>query len=529
MPIGETVELPPFVVTKIADGPGWRYAAIPGFEIISQCSDHQTRAVVDALWRGPQLMLPEELRAKFSVPTIVVLFNQPPSRDFPQALGLAKKNRETERHWTNVIKRSIDDRESFALNLWGRDFKYSASFRFDVRTLLLRRTPAVPSWLLQGLFGEYGIYREGAYWDPAEHQKRVHVALWWSFTELNQLKMMEQERVEKNKRLSEREKKRSLFSQAEAYYLSNKPPAGPSPVVSFIPELATIFDTPNPQDGSSEPHRRASTVALFVRWGAFSPDDAIREQFWRFIQRALVEPVTESMFMECFGLSYAEVRDRLSWFLPYALEKQASAPVEITGTPAYELRDATHGEFARMIGEWQRIEARVLGPQYPELAKTYREQAEKTFEKAFTFKNAQKNPRILASMGLLAVESQKLARGHELLEAAILNGVEDPSVLLETARLRWAAQMTDEKGTLSPEDSESIAELLLKAERQKPAMPSVYLLLAKLAADAKSAPPSHVAALERGLVAFPRNAEMQHRLKAALVLSHAQPGTAESK
>ena len=48
-------------------------------------------------------------------------------------------------HWTNVIKRTQPDREGFCINLQGRYFTSSSTFRFDLRTLLALRTPPAPS------------------------------------------------------------------------------------------------------------------------------------------------------------------------------------------------------------------------------------------------------------------------------------------------------------------------------------------------------------------------------------------------
>ena len=38
-----TVVLPPFIVEDASKGPPWRYAQMPGFEILSRCDDGTTR------------------------------------------------------------------------------------------------------------------------------------------------------------------------------------------------------------------------------------------------------------------------------------------------------------------------------------------------------------------------------------------------------------------------------------------------------------------------------------------------------
>jgi hypothetical protein len=140
------VELPPFVITESpVSEKAWRYAEAEGFEIISQVDDATAQQIFAALWRGPRLTLPKELWPRNSTPTAVIIFDQEmPGLD---TLGSVRQRNEQHSHWTNLIKRTLPDRGVFAINLSGRDFSYSSTFRFDLRTLLALRTPAVPPWL----------------------------------------------------------------------------------------------------------------------------------------------------------------------------------------------------------------------------------------------------------------------------------------------------------------------------------------------------------------------------------------------
>jgi len=141
---GPVVELPAFVITETKPGGApWRYARAEGFEIISQVGDDSTQAVFEALWRGPRLTLPPEFHPRLSTPTAVIIFDQDPDRGSgPGALGSVRLPTEQSAHWTNVIKRTQPDREVFSVNLRGRYFTRSSTFRFDLHTLLrLRRRP----------------------------------------------------------------------------------------------------------------------------------------------------------------------------------------------------------------------------------------------------------------------------------------------------------------------------------------------------------------------------------------------------
>jgi hypothetical protein len=177
------VELPPFVITESpVSEKAWRYAEAEGFEIISQVDDATAQQIFAALWRGPRLTLPKELWPRNSTPTAVIIFDQEmPGLD---TLGSVRQRNEQHSHWTNLIKRTLPDRGVFAINLSGRDFSYSSTFRFDLRTLLALRTPAVPPWLYEALHGTYGLYREGiSYPDRGTHSD-VIPGLWCTEAEL---------------------------------------------------------------------------------------------------------------------------------------------------------------------------------------------------------------------------------------------------------------------------------------------------------------------------------------------------------
>lgn len=498
-PVGETVELPPFTVTGIAInmGPPWRYASIPGFEIITQCPDDESREVIAALWRGPQLALPPDMRPIFSLPQTVVLFNQPGATS-PGSFDSVKAAHEIHSHWTNVIKRSVDDRESFALNLFGSSFTYSAAFRFDMRTLLRCRVPAPPAFLNEGLFGTYGVYREGVYWEAGDI-KRVHLAAWCSSEEIAQA--------------------RGSLAGAKVRLFEGRAAQGPSPLISFIPDLAKILEQPLPTDETAG--RWASTAALFVRWGEFSRRQGNRERFWRFARLASEGPVTEQLFKDCFGLSYAEVRNELSWYLAYALANRESIQAAVTDLPKFKFREATHAEVARIRGEWERIEAAALKRQYPDIARRYEDQARRTFERTYAAGN--RDPRLLAGMGLLAKESGAFAEAHEWLKAAAAGGVKGPSPYVELAQLRWAHDMTDDQGTLPAEDRAAVWDILLKAEKEHPRLASVYLLGAKLLLQNKTLSAEERDFLDRGLLAFPKHTDLRKRVDAVVALSASEP------
>lgn len=528
------VELPPFVVTETLTGSSWRYAQIEGFEILTQASVRDTREVFAALWRGRQMVLPPSLAPRFSVPMTVVLFDQPPERPTAlRTLDSVRDENEFTSHWTNLIKRTASERESFSLNLWRADFSYSVDFRFDTRTLLKRRTPAAPAWLTEGLFGRYGLYREGWRWKPGDRFRRVVPAWWFSPEETQQALRCHQRTLAHGEDSEERANERMDLLEllplipdfptllgirpvvgpdiARGGTVETKPASGPKPMAP-----AEVFITLPKVSVTSDFHERwASAAALFVRWGVYgrTPEDA--EKFWRFAERACSEPVTEKLFEECFGMSFAAARFELACYLPQAVAQSGSIPVgRVASPPALKLRAATAEEIARLRGEWERLEALALAARFPELAQQYREQAVRRFDRAY--RNGSRDPRLLASMGLLALDGGDPVRARPLLEAAAAQRVAGPLVYLELARLRWLeAEAAD---ALSDGLISGVVELLLLAEQQSPALPAVYGFLAEITLQTKTMSSRQTAALRRGLEHFPKEPTVRTRIEAALKL-----------
>jgi hypothetical protein len=533
-----TVELPPFVVTETTAGPPWRYARVEGFEILTQGSDRETREVFAALWRGRQMILPAALLPRFSVPMTVVLLDQPPARPTAlRTLGSVRGENELTTHWTNLIKRTASERESFSLNLWRANFKYSVSFRFDAFTLLKRRTPPAPTWLTEGLFGRYGLYREGWAWRPGDEFMRVLPARWFSPEETEQARR---------------------YHEATAARAGNVAGAiagelGLFELVAMIPEMPAVLGIPagaEPPAGAGkstgrkpalEPapashvqadaplvlpkmsvtsdfaERWESAAALFVRWGIYGRTPADAEKFWRFAERACVEPVTEELFEECIGMSFSEVRLALARYLPAAVVRFASTPTgKIETPPVLKLRLATDEEIARLRGEWERLEALTLGVRFPEIAQKYREQAARRFD--LIHKRGGRDPRLLASMGLLALDGRDPVRARDLLEAAASKRVAGPIVYFELARLRWSAAEAQGTDALTAELIAGVVELLLLGEQQSPAVPAIYGFLAEITLQTRNGSLGQVPALRRGLDHFPKTPAVRTRLEAALKL-----------
>src|SRR5262245_58807709 len=73
------IVLPPLEVSAALQTTPWRYAELPGAEILSSCSESTTKAFITAEYRVEQLfglLIPAEFRVKLAVPKIIVLSEQ---------------------------------------------------------------------------------------------------------------------------------------------------------------------------------------------------------------------------------------------------------------------------------------------------------------------------------------------------------------------------------------------------------------------------------------------------------------------
>lgn len=466
---GPVVELPAFVITETrASERAWRYAEAEGFEIISQVSDDATQQVFAALWRGPRLTLPPALRPNQSTPTAVIIFDQEGDRAAgPSSLGSVKKDHEQTSHWTNVIKRTLPDREVFCVNLAGRYFTYSSTFRFDLRTLLAHRTPAAPPWLLEALYGAYGLYREGIdYPDRGKHAGVVS-ALWCNETELIRAEQ--------------------LIGLANSYF--DTVPEKRRGTIAMPPALRDAVVPPGalweggyPEDRRTpaEAARWAASCALFVRWGLYAEEGKRQDALWRFAAEAGGRVVDEAFFRACFGIGYDEARDEMAWYLPIALGEKATRPLAPLMPPPLALRPATTAEVARVRGDWERGEATLLQARFPELAAKYHAKAGRTLRTAYAAAPA--DARLAAVLGLFEFESGENARALELLTAATVGGEARPRAWFTLAHLRFL----EINGRLGPRaklphaDALPVLLPLEQAWRQEPAMAVTYELLAEL-------------------------------------------------
>lgn len=491
------VALPPFIVEEATKGPPWRYAESMGYEILSRCDDRVTRRVVEAHMGLHHLLaevLPSQFQVKMSVPRQLILYDdelQPAAskevitRMLRQSSALPMpEDRPVPGGRGGFRLPASMPRISFLpnLRLWDRDsigvFMIVRRDDFDPDRLALThdyvsfvvksRMPALPLWFIQGFLT---LHQQMSYGGG----RLTLEPLTWISTEHT-------EAVKKNPKLA-------------------------TPVQPLVDFLA---HRPLPRDpaGTIDPLKAwQAQAALFVRWGIEPNQEARRTGFWKFVERSVVDGASEALFQECFGFDLAEGQVQLAAYLPQAVRRTVNfRPEKPAKFPPLPLHNASDGQIARIKGDWERLEVPYVKAISPELAPKYLEQARRTLKRGYD--RGERDPRLLAVLGLCECDAGDEVAAREYLEAAVQIGPIRPRANYELARLRLADFKTSpagRNGGLSISQTADVLRPLFAAREDLPPLPEVYELIAEAWTHSEAhATRGHLAVLHEGVRLFPR-------------------------
>lgn len=489
-----TVELPPMLVEESVSSTPWLYVKVGGTEFLSRCSAATTRDLVEAWVTKLQLvraMVPEEFLARMDVPAVFILYSQ----DLKQTVS-AEIQRELQggedRSRPGVPVR--ENRVNIAPNMRLNDRDMHASIAYidealfeaagvsvapgHVRFLLNGRLPELPTWLMDGVERCY----RGA--DFVIEPITLRPLVWNNHGESDAL-------------ANDSSRPRALLPANEL----------------FAGDLARASESRH----ARRVETRASTQELFVRWAILS-GGTTRETFWRFAARAAEVSVTEELFEEYFGFGFAELRDRLSDYLPKAAGETARIK---TGkgpeVPEFEVERATPNEIARVRGEWERLAIGHVQRRLPQVREPYIAQARRTLRRAYDA--GDRDPRLLATMGLCEIDAGNEAGAAQFLEPAAAGGVIRPRAYHELARLRFAElrRNTPETKLFSYTELAPVIDPLRRAVAQAPSLPEVFTLLAEAWARCEYDPNTdELEELRTGARLFARRPTVAYAIAAAL-------------
>ncbi len=515
------VPLPPFIVEEATKGPPWRYGQIPGFEILSRCPDRVTRGLAEAhsrLHALLTLLLPEQLQLTFTVPKVIIYYDeelqsaaskevmaamvreqekkQPPptmevqlpgrfgGRGIPVQLNAAPR-------FNFLPNLRLTDKDAMTVFALVREGSFSSDHLVLTRDylsyLLFERAPSLSGWYAAGVLGLY----DGMEFEPGA--LKFHALVW--------------------------------ISEAETDALKKLPP-GTSPLRPLAQFLTTGVPARTEPNAEQLRERWKAQAALLVRWALDGRTPAQRAAFSDFVARASFEPITEASFQLGLGVDFATADKQLAAYLPVAVKKSMSLkPEHAIKVPKVELRDADEAEISRVKGDWERLEVAFVQKRSPELAPKYLEQARRTLLRAYD--RGDRDPGLLANLGLCECDAGDDGRAREFLEAAARRGPMRPRANYELGRLRFAdlaRSPAGAGGTFSAAQMSEILTPLFAARALSPAIPEVYELIAKTWSRSSIVPSrGHLAVLDEGVRFFPRRVALVYQL----AVLHADRGDAE--
>ena len=539
----ETVIMRQFVVEATRP---WRYATLPGCEVLSHCDAKTTERLVVAFAQSlaiQQAILPSDYAVASPVPITAILFDQGPVKSAPRVLvpRPVRPLSDDLLFWgaTQDIPHFLggatgafdDDTLGMCMNLWGVWQAIGPSSAVFINPPILwafrmnPHTPPFPRWLDFGVYGPFGLRSfslettqfvlPGAQWIPQEETDAYVAAL--------------AHPPEGGAGLEAARSSGGVVAM-EPFIVRGHTTARAA--IALLP-MEELFRKLKPGDGMPSDLWLAQ-AALFVRWGLFEKEEGEadhRAAFLNFVARASAEPVTEDIFVQCFGFDYAEMESRLARYLHKATTEVLALPYQQQAQwppalPAFRWRWATDEDAARIIGDWERMKADLLKADDPDLSRKFMELAGKTLARASG--KGGRDPRFLAVMGLYRRDIGDDAEARQLLEAATQAGVVRPAAYFVLSQLRLAeaaAHPATPGGRFSSQQAEGILAPLFVSRHQAPLRAAAYELIANVWAHSAAKPkPADLAPLGEGVALYPRNVPLAYSAAAV----NAQWGYAEA-
>ncbi|HVU31990.1 MAG TPA: hypothetical protein VHE61_01050 [Opitutaceae bacterium] len=515
---GPVVELPKFVVTdsRVLPPPeSWRYAAIPGFEILSNASDRETqRLIADFRLFQEALSVVWPMPAQMQSPVLLILCGSGNrfSRFVPDhtegdpdtaraSVFLKGRTRDAividlQATEISLLPTQIDDPASGVDSSHFSIEHNKVLYREYVRYLLSKSQPRLPAWFEEGM---------------------AQIIMAMNFD----AKYIEVGRIEENGTVSAAAGSRAqlnemMTDQTTAFAPSDQSDNAPSTGMAAAADedhdfnnalahralmpmgklFAVGHDSPEAMNtlGNSV---WAKQCYAFVHMGLYGEDGHWQKPFMEFLVRATKQPVTEEMFKECFKMSYNAMGIQLRGYIQgarYRVQQYKLKGEGLQKPQALALRDATQAQVGRIQGE-----AMMLAG-HPDAARN---------EFIAPYMRGESDPELLAELGLAEHAAGKDDRARKFLTAAVVGKATDPDAYLQLARFHYADALAAPGapgGQFSAAQQASIERPLVVATTLPPANQEIYELLANTLSRC-AARPTHadLVPLVQGVREFPGN------------------------
>jgi hypothetical protein len=463
-PAGPIVELPKFEVTdsRLLPPPEkWLYAEIPCFEILSNISERETKRFVrDFLLLQSVIreIMPGLVGGRVPVPTALLLCGR--GKGFDEFLPA---DGSVERYGSNQLFFQSPERAAIVVDFALSELQlegdtrlesdpyrafYAAYFRFLIRRQLAKPPPP---WFEEGLVQLFAA--------------------------------------------TEFDRKTIVFAQIGDGFGAEK-------IGDFNRLLNQRALMPMGEMLSPQPRTRgtfwAAQCYCFVHYCLYGLNKKNQQAFIRYVYRLNDEEPTEELFKECFGKTYKQfaldLRGHIGFTAGKKIEFRAKKGQELPEPPPVALKPGSDADIGRIKGEVLRLGGHGTAARNHLVAPYVR---------------GERDPRLLAALGLDEKLAGQDARARKFLEAAAAAKVERARTYLELARLRLdeaRAGFKDGKGRLTPEQVGAVLTPLFTARQQPPPLAEVYALIAETW-SLSALPPQedHLAVVLEGVLRFPRD------------------------
>ncbi len=467
---GPIIELPKFEVTDSRLLPpfegGWHYAEIPGFEILSRISERESKRFVRdflLLQEVIEEIMPVLLRGQTPVPTALILCGSR-GKGFDE---FVPQDQSEERYGKNSLFFKTPERSAIVIDFALPELQldndtrlesdpyrafYAAYFRFLIRRQV---GDQAPPWFEEGLVQLFAA---------TEFDRKTI-----TFAQIGD--GFGAEKIGDFNRMLHQ---RAIMPMGEM--LARNGPRSRSPFW-------------------------AAQCYAFVHYCLYGWGQKNQKPFLKYVQRITEEDPTEQLFKECFNKTYRQFATELRGYVDFTAHKKiefrAKKGKELPEPPAVVMRDAADHEVGRIKGEVLRLAGHANSAHTTLIAPYVR---------------GERDPRLLAALGLDEKQSGNDDRARKFLEAAVAANVQRARAYLELGRLRFAEVRAKPKGLagqLSLEQVDQVLTPLFTARKQPPRMAEVYSLIAETWSLSQLPPKAdHLGVVIEGVRYFPRDSEL---------------------
>ena len=510
-PADNVVRLPPFLVEvePLEESPHWLHGEVPGMEILSAGEEDETQAFIQDLRRHRAYLsqlIPDEFLSHTALPTILILFPRSLTvkmgEEMTREMGdISARSAESSRFEPMSDLRLSDPDSTFIFvvlkdwqwrsnQLQGRRGPRIVASPAYLRFLLESRVPALPAWFSVGVSKLYGSSLfSGLLSRP------VLPAILKAVTKSPP--KAEIDEFEPDPWLSE--------AAASVLRADGGAPRPLLPMRELLVPMTPV--------GKSEEYRRVweAQSELFVRWAYSENVAGGRDCLRRFVTAAATQPTTQELFRFCFAMSYADARDALSDYLSQAVQQPLRVSYEPIAMPQpIEWREAKPEEIHRINGEWARRTLRIIKENYPKALPLYVEKTRRSLQHAYD--RGERDPQLLASLGLFRIDSGDATGGREILEKNPEAAAARPLAGLALAQFHFQDALQKPgglNGNLSEEQAAQILATVSATLEQTPPIESAFLLAAGVLRHLGREPTDRERArLDEGARLFPRNSQL---------------------